>query len=275
MHTVCCHFQVDDGGLVVQPAGMEGARLSLDMLVLHGVRSRLHNTVKAVKGVPIEVEDVAFSGLCSALAVLTDEERRRGALVIDLGGGTTDYVAYSDGVVTAAGALGVGGDHVTNDIALAFNIPSSQAEKVKREYGSAVIGTPTPSKRVSLPAEVGFTGRTISVKSLQTVVNARVDEVFGMVKHRLDQEGLLHQMGAGVVLTGGGAHLGEVTEVAARVFGAPCVVGKPRNVSGLATATEGPEYATSSGLIRYGFKSALDTGAGASVGGWLRGLFGR
>jgi len=245
------------------------------MLVLHGVRSRLHNTVKAVSGVPIDVEDVVFSGLCSALAVLTEEQRERGALVIDLGAGTTDYVAYSDGALATAGALGVGGDHVTNDIALAFNIPSSQAERVKRDHGSAVIGTPTPSKRISLPAEVGFTGRTISVKSLQTVINARTDEIFTMVKHRLDELGILHQMGAGVVLTGGGAHLGEVTDVAKRVFGLPCVIGKPMNVSGLATATEGPEYATSSGLIQYGFKSMLKSGPGPGVGGWLRGLFGR
>ena len=108
LHTICQNFCIDDQERVVKPEGMAGARLSLDMLVLHGLRTRLHNTVRVVRSVPVDILDVAFSGLCSALSVLTPEQKQGGVVVIDLGGGITDYLAYSDGVVAGAGALAVG-----------------------------------------------------------------------------------------------------------------------------------------------------------------------
>ena len=274
MHTICQHFSVDDQARVIKPEGMEGAKLALDMLVVHGVRARLHNTIRVARSVPIGVQDVAFGGLCSALAVLTPEQKRSGALVIDLGGGTTDYLAYAGAVVASAGALGVGGDHITNDIALAFNIPTSRAERLKCESGSAVIGAPV-SQRISLPAEVGFPGRKVSLHALHTVINARADEMVGAIRERLSLDGILHHIGAGVVLTGGGAHLKGMTELAGKVFGLPCSVGIPRGVTGLATATGGPQYAACSGLALYAFKTLADQRRGSWLGSLLRGVLGR
>jgi cell division protein FtsA len=221
----------------------------------------------------MEVQDVAFSGLCSGLAVLTPEQKKSGVIVVDLGGGTTDYIAYANNVLAAAGTLGLGGDHVTNDIALAFNIPISQADRVKREAGSAVINVPNASQRIALPAEVGFQSRSLSLGSLNTVINARLDEMLGMIRKRLQQEMILPLIGAGIVLTGGGAHQKGVVQVAEEIFGLPCSIGKPRNVSGLATATEGPEYATCIGMVQYGFKTMLDHRQGAGLGAWIKGLF--
>jgi cell division protein FtsA len=274
LHTVCQHYSVDDHVNVVNPEGMTGARLSLDMLVVYGLRSCIQNTIKAVSGLSVEVTDVAFSGLCSALSVLTAEQKKSGVVVIDLGGGTTDYVAYAGNVVAVGGAIGVGGDHVTNDLALAFTIPVGQAEKLKREHGSAVIDPGQVGKRVSLPADVGFSGCTISMRSMHTVINARMTDTFELVRKRLDADGFLHHVGAGVVLTGGGAHLRGVTELAEKVFGLPCTVGKPRNVSGLATASEGPEYATCSGLAQYAFMTLYQDDH-LSFGDWFKRLFGR
>jgi cell division protein FtsA len=273
IHTVCQHFCIDDQERVIRPEGMEGTKLSLDMLVLHGVRTLLRNTVKVVRSIPMEVQDVAFSGLCSGLAVLTPEQKKSGVIVVDLGGGTTDYIAYANNVLAAAGTLGLGGDHVTNDIALAFNIPISQADRVKREAGSAVINVPNASQRIALPAEVGFQSRSLSLGSLNTVINARLDEMLGMIRKRLQQEMILPLIGAGIVLTGGGAHQKGVVQVAEEIFGLPCSIGKPRNVSGLATATEGPEYATCIGMVQYGFKTMLDHRQGAGLGAWIKGLF--
>jgi cell division protein FtsA len=275
LHTICQNFCIDDQERVVKPEGMAGARLSLDMLVLHGLRTRLHNTVRVVRSVPVDILDVAFSGLCSALSVLTPEQKQGGVVVIDLGGGITDYLAYSDGVVAGAGALAVGGDHLTNDIALAFNIPTTQAENLKRESGMAVVDAATTSQRVSLPAEVGFQSRSVSLKALHMAINARMDEILGMVRNRLEGEGILRRAGAGVILTGGGAQLKGVTGLAEKVFGLPCTVGKPRNVSGLATATEGPQYATGAGLIHYAFKAMEERADGTGLGYWLKGLFRR
>lgn len=254
LHTICQHFCIDDQEMVIQPEGMGGAKIALDMLVLHGVRNRLRNTVRVVRSVPMEVQDVAFSGLCSGLAVLTPEQKSGGVIVIDLGGGTTNFVAYANNVVAAAGAYGVGGDHVTNDIALAFNIPISQAESLKKESGNAIIDSTSTGQKISVPADVGFAGRSISLRALHTVMSSRVDEMLRMIKKRLVHDEILHHISAGVVLTGGGAHMKGIVPLTERMFGLPCAIGKPRNVSGLVTATEGPEFATCIGMVQYGFK---------------------
>jgi cell division protein FtsA len=276
LHTICQHFYIDDQEPVTRPEGMEGAKLSVDMLLLHGIRNRMRNTVKVISDVPLQVEDVAFSGLCSALAVLTPEQKRGGVILIDMGGGTTDYIAYAGSVVAAAGSVGVGGDHVTNDIAMAFNIPTAQAEKLKRESGAAELEASGRGKRVSVAADVGFAGRTINMDELQTVMNARLDEVLRMVRRRMDEQTILPYTGAGVVLTGGGAHTRGIRQLTEKIFGLPCSIGIPRNISGLATATDGPEYATCVGMVQYGFRTMMaEQKRTPKLGSWLKGLFGR
>jgi len=275
IHTICQHFRIDDQQLVVNPEGMEGAKLSVDMLVLHGIGRIMHNTVRVAKAIPVEVEDVVFSGLCSALSVLTPEQKKIGVVVIDLGGGTTNYVAYAGSILATTGTLGVGGDHVTNDIVLAFNIPTKRAERLKCESGRAAVHPEDAGQRVTLPAEVGFPGGNFKLDSLNTVIHLRVEEILMTIKKRLETEGILSQIGAGVVLTGGGAHLRDVESLAQRVFRMPCSIGSPINVSGLTTATDGPEYATCSGLIQYGFRFGSDRRPTAGIGEWLRTLFGR
>jgi len=274
LHTICQHYCIDEQTRVLRPEGMEGARLALDMLVLHGIRARLNNTVRVVLSIPLSVQDVAFSGLCSALSVLTPEQKKSGVVVIDLGAGTTDYLCYYDGIVAAAGALGVGGDHITNDVALAFTIPISQAERLKRDSGSAVIAAANPAQKVILPPAGGFSGRSVNLRALHTVINARAEEIFLMIKNRLEKAGVGHHVGAGMLLTGGGAHLKGIGELAEKVFGLPCTIGRPRHVSGLATATEGPEYAACSGLVQYGFRTNGRQHADSLIGR-LKALLGR
>ncbi len=277
IHTICRHFCIDDQEQVIKPEGMVGAKLSVDMLVLHGVRGLLRNTERVVEQIPMEVQDVAFGGLCSALSVLTIEQKTSGVVVIDLGGGTTDYMAYAGGVVACGGALGVGGDHVTNDMAIAFNIPMARAEKLKKEIGCATIAAAIDPPKISLPAEVGFPGRTLNLRSMHTVINARVDEIFSMIKKRLDDDNVLPMVGAGIVLTGGGAHLKGVTDLAETVFGVPCFVGSPRGVTGIAVATEGPEYAACCGLVQYGFRvqDRPNSGSNSLLGSFMKTLLGR
>jgi cell division protein FtsA len=256
LHTICQNFYIDNAQRVLRPEGMVGSQLSLDMLIIYGFRNRLNNTIQAINSIPLDVMDVAFGGLCSALAVLTAEQKRSGALVIDLGGGTTDFLAYADNVVATAGALGIGGDHVTNDIAQAFNIPISQAERIKKEAGSVSPETARSTDWVNLPPEGGFPGCKVKLKSLYDVIHARMEETLGMVRKQLEKAGIRHQIGAGIILTGGGAHMDGICGLAEKTFGIPCRVGRPRHVSGLAVPTERPEYAACSGLVQYAFKSA-------------------
>ena len=239
-----------------RPVGFEGATLALDMLILHAKASHVRNSVKLLRSIPVDVADVAFSGLCSALAVLTPEQKEGGALVIDLGGGTTTFVAYAAGTLAAAGALGLGGDHVTNDVALAFSIPRSQAERIKQESGCAVTEDTARGVRLTLPPEVGYPGRSLSLQALHTVVHLRMAEILGLVLRSIEREGILHQLGAGVVLTGGGAEMKGLQKLAERTFRAPCLIGKPVGISGLASATDRPAYASAVGMLRYAFINA-------------------
>ncbi len=134
---------------------MQGSRLSLDMLIVHGLRNLLKQFVKAAQSVGLEVVDLACSGLCSALATLTPEQKECGALVIDLGAGTSSYLVYHDGIIADVGVLAVGGDHVTNDIALGFNLPMKRAEALKELHGA------TAPFRGPVPADHDSCGRRV------------------------------------------------------------------------------------------------------------------
>lgn len=263
LHSIGQIFYVDDER-VGRPVGFEGATLALDMLILHAKRNHVRNSERLLRSIPVDVADVAFSGLCSALAVLTPEQKEGGALVIDLGGGTTTFVAYAAGTLAAAGAAGLGGDHVTNDVALAFNIPRSQAERLKQESGCAVTEDTARGARITLPPEVGYPGRSISVQALHTVIHLRMAEVLGVVLRNIERQGILHQIGAGVVLTGGGAEMKGLPRLVERMFRVPCVIGKPIGISGLAAATDKPAYASTVGMLRYAFKNAANQEAARS-----------
>lgn len=255
LHSICQNYTVDGLEGVIDPEGMEGATLGLDMLIIHGVLTRLRNIVKVVKNIQVDVEDVAFSGLCSALAVLTPEEKDAGVLVIDMGGGTTDFVAYAKSAIARAGGIGVGGDHITNDIARGLRIPTLEAEEMKEEQGSAMVELAARAQKIPLPGDAGMPQRSVKVSDLHTIIHLRAEETLNLVKAELNESNLLHSLGAGVVLTGGGAHLKNVVKLAEKVFGLPCRIGTPRGVTGLATVTEGPEYASTVGMVRYAFKS--------------------
>lgn len=271
LHTVPQHYCINDQHYVTNPVGMEGVTLTLNMLILHGVMSRIRNTVRAVRSLPMGVADVVFSGLCAGLAVLTPEQKESGVIVMDLGAGTTDYVVYADSVVAASGSIAVGGDHVANDIALAFNIPIQRAEALKKEHGCAMLNQVRAGESLSLPPEVGFAGTTIKIGALDAVINSRMDELFEMIKKQLS-DNIMRHVGAGVVLTGGLSALNGVTDLASSVFELPCAIGRPRNVSGLASAIEGPECAVCCGLIQHAHKTSSREERG--LGGWIKNIFG-
>jgi cell division protein FtsA len=254
VHSIGQRFTVDNR-IVHRAAGMEGSHLKLDMLIVHGDRNRLHTPVRLVRTIPLELEDLVFGGLCSALAVLTPEQKDSGALVVDLGGGTTDYVLYSSSKIAAMGSIAVGGDHVTNDIATAFAIQTRQAEKVKRDSGSAIVDVANRMRPVTVPSEMSFEARTFTQGALHSVINARMDETFQFILKRLHQENL-HQLKTGVILTGGGAKLRGVRELAEKIFRLPCAIGRMQGVSGAVTQVADPEYATVVGLVKYGHMTA-------------------
>lgn len=272
LHSIRQTFYVD-GQPCRRPKGFDAAQLTLDMLILHGCRVRLHNTAKVVRSLNVEVCDMAFSGICSALAVLTPEQKEGGALVIDFGGGTTNFVAYAAGALAAAGSFGIGGDHVTNDIALAFNIQRTQAEGLKINRGGARVEESARSNYITVLAEVGYPERRIALSALQKVINLRTVETVNLIRRALERDGLLHVIGAGVVITGGAAQLCGLRELVEEIFKTPCALGKSVGVSGLASVLQGSQYTTAVGLVRYAFTRSV-----REESGWMRmkkGLFRR
>lgn len=275
LHTITQSFTVDDQPGIVKPEGMHCKVLTLNVMAVHGLKSRIDNAVSVAKSAQLEVSDVAFSGVCSALAVLSPEQKRNGVVLIDLGGGTTNYIAYCNNVISAVGCIAVGGDHVTNDIAQAFNMTQSRAEELKRSEGCAVLDPEAGMRRVVLPAQVGFEERMLSCKALNTVINARMDETFCVLRSRLDDAGVLPHLGAGVVLTGGGAYLRKVSDLAHRVFGLPCRIGLPVNVDGLDSVEQPAALSTAAGLVLYGQMTYEDRGLFSPLKNLFKGVFRR
>ena len=275
LHSICRHFYVDDQPGVVSPEGMVGTRLSLDMLLLHCVENRLRNMVRIADECQVDVADAAFGGLCSALAVLTQQQKEGGAVVIDLGAGSTDYVVYSNKAIACAGSIAVGGDHVTNDLSIGLNLPTALAEKVKRKHGSAMIDLGSRDRKIHVPSEAGFSGKDVLVRDVNTIIHARMKEIFELIRDRLKHEAMREQFSAGVTLTGGGSYMDRVGELASRTFEMPSHTGHPKGVSGLSLPTEAPEFAAVVGMLKYGMRGQNSAAKRGTLGAYVKALFGK
>jgi cell division protein FtsA len=256
VHAIRQHFFVDGHDGIQNPVGMIGAKLEADVHVIYGVRTRLQNTIKCIKQVPLDVQNIAVSGFASALAVLTTEHQQLGAVVIDMGGGTTDYIVYQEGTIQHSGVLAVGGDHLTNDIATGLKIPMNRAEYLKTDHGS--VEWPVQEELISLKREVGLPDRQVSKEQLCRIMNLRIEETLTLVRKELEKHKLLDYIGAGVFVTGGCARLRGLESLAAQVFGLPVHIGHSHTVNGPTSAIESPEYSTAIGLVRYALGSQRD-----------------
>ena len=270
MHTIAQKYRLDGQTGIVRPEGLKGSTLGLGMLVIHAEKGPIENLQNAAAAASLDIEDVVFSALAASHAVLSQEQRDAGVAVLDLGGGATGMVAFADGVPADAWSIAVGGDHVTNDISLAFNVPTQRAQRLKHDYGSALPGG--GSERIAVPADFGIRDRTVSLKAIRTVVNARMDELFRIAALRLDSLELTRKLGAGVVLTGGGAALPGVAELAQSIFGVPCSIGSLRNITGLEEEAHPESFAVPAGLLLYGHKAQASRpgGRGGFLGSLMR-----
>src|SRR2546421_2594262 len=163
IHAIRQHFHVDGQDGITNPVGMLGARVEVDVHVVHGNLNRLQNAIRAVKGLQLEVDDIVFNGLVSSLALLTNEQKELGSVVIDIGGGTTEYVVYTNGIIKHTGVLAVGGDHVSNDLAYGLKVPLSRAEQLKIEHGSAMVEDCIKGQTIAINNELGMPVRTINL----------------------------------------------------------------------------------------------------------------
>jgi cell division protein FtsA len=252
IHTVRQKFLVDGQDGIVNPVGMFGSRLEVDVHVVHGNFNRLQNPIRVVKGLQINVEEIVFNGLASSLAILTKEQKELGALIIDIGGGTTDYIVYADGIVKHTGVLAVGGDHISNDLGYGLKVPLSRAEQLKIQHGAAVVEEEISGRQVDLPNEFGLPGKQVDLENLRSIMSARVEEILQLVEEDLAQHDLLDYLRSGIFLSGGGARIPKVQELASRIFQLPAHLGKANSIAGLKSALDQPEFASAIGLVKFG-----------------------
>src|SRR4029077_18174754 len=166
VHAIRQHFHVDGQNGITNPVGMLGARVEVDVHVVHGNLNRLQNAIRTVKGLQLEVDDIIFCGLASSLALLSSEQKELGSLVIDIGGGTTEYVVYANGIIKHTGVLAVGGDHVSNDLAYGLKVSLSRAEQLKVEHGSALVDESAKGQTITLASELGLQPKLINLEHL-------------------------------------------------------------------------------------------------------------
>ncbi len=261
VHAIRQHFSVDGQDGVINPVGMLGSRLEVDMHVVHGNTNRLQNAIRLVKSLQLDVDGIVFNGLASSLALLTNEQKELGALVIDIGGGTTDCVVYANGVIKYTGVLAVGGDHISNDLAYGLKVSLSRAEKLKLEHGSALMDEESKGQTITMTNELGLPIKTINVEHLRQIMSLRLEEIFQLVAQNLEQAGLFNYLRAGVFLCGGCARVPHIAKLAEPILQMPVSLGQTNSISGLKSALAQPEFITGIGLVKFGsFKTRKHEG---------------
>jgi cell division protein FtsA len=275
VHAVRQHFFVDGQDGVTNPVGMLGSRLEVDMHVVHGNTNRLQNAIRLVKGLQLEVDEIVFNGLASSLALLSNEQKELGALVIDIGGGTTDYVVYAGGAIKHTGVLAVGGDHVSNDLAYGLKVPLSRAEKLKLAHGAALLDEGVVGRTITIINELGLPLKVVNVEHLQRIMSLRLEEIFQLIAQDLEQAGLFDYLRAGVFLCGGGARVPQIAKLAEPILQMPVSLGQTNSISGLKSALDQPEFVTAIGLARFGSLKSRRREGKSSLAAGLKGVFGK
>ena len=266
IHTLARHYRLDGQESRTPPIGFYGKTLDADFHLVHGVKSRIQNTLKVARECSIEIEDIVFSPIASAQVALNRERKEAGALVIDMGGGTTDYALYIQGAIYASGCIPIGGDHITNDIHLVSHIPLSMAEAVKVQHGDVSGSEDSMNGIITLEDEVGLNHSVVERKILNKVISHRLKEILTLLQERLP-EGIIKFIGTGIYLCGGVGKTKGISTVVNEIFPLPIYRPDQSEISGSTALVKDPQLFTAIGLIHYA--QILEQDDAASVDGPL------
>lgn len=246
-------FIVDDTrGIIEPPIGMVGTRLEVLVHIVTGAVTSIQNIIKAINKAGLACEDVVLQPLASGLAVLDDDEKIFGAVLIDIGAGTTDVVVYVKGTVWHTGVIQYGGDQITDDIAKILRTPMTSAEEIKKSSGFAMTSLVNNRDTVNVPSIGGRVPRTLPKSVLADVIQPRIGEILDLVYREVQGSGYLENVSAGLVITGGTSKLKGICNLAQQTFGLPARIGLPLKIGGLKEKVNDPMYATGVGLLLHG-----------------------
>ena len=256
LHAIPQEFLVDEQGGIEDPLGMQGSRLEVMVHLVTGNITRSKTMLTCVNRAGIEVVEMVFEPLATAEAVLTPDERELGSLLIDIGAGTTEYALFADGEIRYSAVSPIGAGHFTNDLSMVLRTPFAEAEKIKIKQGCCLTGMVTGDDGVSVPTVAGGSARVVPKKELSEILQPRAEELFKMLRDDLAKHLSEDSLRGGVILTGGGAQLDGLLELAEQVFDAGVRYGLPRGLGGLVDVISSPSWSTASGLLLYAMAAA-------------------
>jgi len=254
IHVIPQDYNVDDQDGIKEPAGMCGVRLEAKVHVVTGAVTSAQNIIKCAQRCGLTVADIVLEQLASAEAVLYDDEKELGVALADIGGGTTDIVIYVDGSIVHTQVIAVGGQHLTNDIALGLRTPVAEADRIKHKYGCALTSMVDPEDIIEVPSVGGRPPTEHSRQLLCQIIQPRVEEIFLLIHRAIVETGYADLLASGLVITGGTSILEGMPELGEEITGMPVRMGEPFGFGGLVDMVSSPMYATGAGLINYGSK---------------------
>ena len=257
VHLLPREFLLDGSGAVRDPAGMMAAKLEVQMHLITAASTATQNVVTAVNRAGVHVDDTVYEPLAVADGTLRGDERELGVCLMDIGAGSTDLIVYHEGVVVHTGAVPVGGDHFTNDVAVGLRTPLHEAEKIKTGFGHAVVTRVPEGNELEVPAVGDRPPRLMPQRFLAEILEPRARELFEMSRDHLRQAGMLDVMAAGCVLTGGGARLRGISEVAEDVLRKPARLGSTAPLAKMPAALVAPEFAAALGMVFYAHRTRM------------------
>jgi len=250
IHVLPYNFRVDDQDFIEDPFGMNASRMEVDVNIIMTQKSNLSNLKKAVRSAGVEIDGIVLSGYASSIAVTDEDEKELGVAVIDLGGQTSNLVVHVGNSIRYNDFLGVGSNHITNDLSMALHTPLQIAENVKIRHGNLIE---TSNEVIELPIIGDEENRNgVSLEIVHSVIFARVEEALMILEKSLEKSALKEQIGAGIILTGGMTKLKGIRELAQSIFPAmPVRIAKPKEVGGLFEELKDPAFSTVVGLLLY------------------------
>ncbi|MCZ6729435.1 MAG: cell division protein FtsA, partial [SAR324 cluster bacterium] len=249
----------DEQDGVQNPRGMMGIRLEVDVHIVTCSATSAQNIIKCCNLAGLEVSNIVLEPLASAQAVLSEDEKELGVVLVDIGGGTGDIAIYSNGSIVHTSVLALGGNHLTQDIAIGLSTPISEAETLKHEHGVASTNLVDADEMIEVPSVGGRRTRTLEKRLLASIIESRLREIYELIGAEIDRSNYRHVIASGVVITGGSSIMPGADELASEILKFPTRVGFPEDVAGLTETVYSPMYATGVGLLRYGLSNGEES----------------
>ena len=252
IHILPQEYVIDECDGVKEPIGMSGVRLEAKVHIVTAAKASLENIIRCANRTGLHVSDVVLDQCASASSVLYEDEEELGVALVDIGGGTTDISIFFNGSTVHTSVLPVGGNHVTNDIAVGLRTPRAEAEKIKQRYGCALTSIVGDDETIEVPSVGGREPQTRSRQLLCEIIEPRIEEMYNLIHTEIQKSGYADLLASGVVITGGSSVMDGMVELGEEVMGLPVRLGQPGRVGGLADVVRSPKYSTAVGLMLYG-----------------------